>query len=180
MKKFIFVALFLLALVLVVTPAFALTCKSGNYGSDECWSTGQTTTNDVGQLITGSLMVYDFTTGVNEGNSADNAAFYVRTASSYDQNVIAAGFLQKNYASGDRVEMLVRGQGKVRSTTAVTSGDRLYAMAGTVAQRGLVSTVSGYPYGPAKTGVVSTDKCVAFALTTTAAAATTDAFVTII
>lgn len=168
--------MFGVSLITAASPAFALQCKTGNYGSDECWTTGQTVTNDVGQIIAGTIMVYDFETGVNEGNSADNAAFYVRTATSVDKNHIVAGVAQKTYATGDRVQLLVRGKGKLRVNASVTSGDRLFVARGSVAQRGIAAPDSK----DNGNSLATRDKAIAFALTTTSAAATTDAFITVI
>lgn len=172
MKLFMF--LFVLTL-LASNSAFALQCKTGNDSSDECWTTGQAVTSDVGQLIAGTIMVYDFTTGVNEGNDADDAAFYVRTASSTDQLAIVAGVLQKTYASSDRVQLLVRGKGKIRAGVTTVSGDRLYIVAGSVQQRGIATNV--------KQTFASADfaniKPVGFALTSEGAA-TKDAYITVI
>ena len=100
MKRF---KLFVLALVmfgasvmLTSSPAFALQCKAGNYGSDQCWTTGNLRTNDAAQaFIVGTVFVYDFTTPTQQGNSADEAAFYVRAATTADQANIVAGGLQK-------------------------------------------------------------------------------------
>lgn len=176
MKKITFAFLFVLVLLAAASPSFALQCKEGNFGSDECWTTAQLTTNEVGQVIAGTIMVYDFETGVNEGNSPDNAAFYVKTATSVDKNNIVAGVAQKTYTSSDRVQLLVRGKGKLRVNTAVTSGDRLFVARGSVAQRG-IATNDAKDNG----NTLSTrDSAIAFALTSTSAAATTDAFITII
>ena len=174
MKKFIFVALFVLALVFYVAPVYALDCANGNYGSDACWTNAQLTTNDTA-VIPGTVMVYDFTTPTQQGNSADLAAFNVRAATSADQNTIVAGVAQKTYSSGDRVMLLVRGQGKIRSTVALTSGDRMYVTANAGAQHGLATNVYTSP-----TSGVSFDKAIAFSLSTTTAAATADAYIVVV
>lgn len=178
-KSYLFGFLIVAALLLVSQPAFALQCKTGNDASDECWTTGQTNTNDAGQLIAGTIMAYDYETPTSQSNDATRAAFYVRTATSVDRNYVVAGVLQRTYSSGDRVQMLVRGKGLIRAGAAVNSFDRLYVARGVAMQRGIAGKVyAGQTDGDA--GVASNDNHIAFALTTTTAAATTDAFITVV
>lgn len=166
MKKIIFSVLFVLALVVAVSPAFALQCKTGNDGSDECWT--NVTARGTTPVIAGTVLVYDFT----QDEDADYAAFNVVASSATAQNQLVAGVAQQTIATGDRGLILVRGQGQIRAGVAVTSGDRLFtsATAGSVLKIANDTVASNS----------SRDKAVAFALETSAAAATVDAFIVVV
>lgn len=172
--------LFALALVMfgvsVITSnsAFALQCKTGNYGSDECWTTAQLRTNDRA-VIAGTIMVYDFTTPTQQGNDEDQAAFYVRAAGATLDQHIVAGVAQQTYSSGDRVQLLVRGKGKLRVNTAsVVSGDALRVQA----QSGTGNWGEAIRIPPTLEN--SRDKVLAFALENQSSVATMDAYITVI
>jgi hypothetical protein len=174
MKKFTFLFLFVLVL-LASTNAYALQCKMGNFGSDECWTTAQMTTND-GAVTAGTVMVYDFT---SVGNGADEAAWQVVRSTSSDQRAFVAGVVQQTTVSGDRVQLLVRGKGKLKTITETTvaSGDRIYLWGGTTQQhlRG-----TGSNKGSDIPSAASRDDAIAFALTTASASSTIDAYITLI
>ena len=132
MKKFIFSVLFVLALLVAVSPAFALQCKEGNYGSDECWTNVIIASNDTTVVIPGTVLVYDHRA---VDATVDTADFTVRAQTvSTDSNRIA-GVAQQTIATGDRGMVLVRGHGQIRyvaeggTSTSVASGDRLYLSA---------------------------------------------------
>lgn len=181
MKKFIFVALFVLALILVVTPAFALTCKNGNYGSDECWTNVKVSPLETQPVSIGSVLIYDASAGPLTAD--DGGAFQVRVLAannSYD-GVLVAGIAQKVIATGDYGQVLVRGRGKVRCTTTTSSGDRLYVAIDSK-QRGAL----GVRTDTAVDRPTSYDKSIAFALEAGSVAilghtaATIDAYVTVV
>jgi hypothetical protein len=167
MKKIGFLFAFALAL-LVSNNAYALQCKSGNFGSDECWTEVQVASGETIPVIAGTVLVYDFTSD----HSANDAAWTVRVAREITDGYKVAGVAQRTIATGDRGNVLVRGKGKVRATGAVTSGDRLYVSAtdATVQSANLITAASA----------ASNDKLIAFALATTSGSATTDAFITVI
>ena len=181
MKKFIFVALFVLALVLVVTPAFALDCKNGNFGSDECWTNVQVSPLETLPVSIGTVLIYDVSAGPLTAD--DGGAFQVRVlgagANSYDGYKVA-GVAQRTIATGDRGIIQVRGKGKVRVASNIASGDRLY-----VAVDSINSGVLGKRAGTA-TEASSLDKIIAFGLNTQTAAtcvsttAPCDAYITVV
>jgi hypothetical protein len=173
MKKIIFSVLFVLALVMVVTPAFALDCKNGNYGSDECWTTVKVASAETTVVIPGTVLVYDFSSVVaDSNNSADQAAWTVRVSSAITDGYKIAGIAQTKIATGDRGIIMVRGQGKVRIATASASGDRLYASstAGALDDTNSVDVASA----------ASRDRAIAIHLATSTAAATDDAYIVIV
>lgn len=180
MRKAKFFAFLFALIVLASSSAFALQCKAGNFGSDECWTNVKFTTND-GAVIAGTVLVYDFTTGINEGNSADEAAWTVRIATTTDQGSIVAGVAQQSYSSGDTGLVLVRGKGKLRMwSTSTTSGDRLYVVGEPVSTRdaGLATTNEDLPISA--NNAASKDKPIAFSLNTYTSAQTIDAYITIV
>lgn len=164
MKKLLLV----LAAVLLIAPsAFALQCKNGNYGSDECWTNVVVSLQETTPVVQGSVLVYDYQS--NSGN-VDTASYQVRVAdASADWNIVA-GVAQSNIATGDSGLVLVRGQGKIRTKTtfAITSGDALYVSTSADSTKVVVTGA-----GP-----------VANALVTTSASgntsATIDAYITIV
>lgn len=190
MKKLI--SLFFVALSLVISAnAYALECKTGNYGSDECWTTavlrqtGELTSN----LVAGTVMVYDIETPTQHGvdpNDPDRVSFTVRAAGATRDNYLIAGVLQHGYnatsnpiASGDRVQLLVRGKGVIRSATStVSTGDRFYVNA----QSGAGNFGEARAIPPKEGNVVTNtaDKAIAWALENATAVGTNDAFITII
>lgn len=179
MKKFIFVSLFVLAVIFSVTPAFAMQCSAGNYGSDQCWTDAQVlVTGDSAVILPGTIMVYDFVTPTQHGldpNDADRAAFYVRSARSTDTHLVA-GVLQQSATSGDRVKLLVRGQGQLRvNSTSIVSGDKLIPQSWTSGTNN-AGEANRVPYNVQ----TSRDKAIAFALESSATAATIDAYITVI
>lgn len=161
--------------VITSTSAFALQCKTGNYGSDECWTTGQHITSDRAAVLAGSVMVYDFVTPTQAGNDEYDAAFNVRlSGATLDQHIVA-GVAQKDYASGDRMQLLVRGKGVIRTNTAtVVSGDVLRVQA----QSGTGNWGEAIRVPP--TLETSRDKVLAFALESQSSVATMDAYITVI
>ena len=181
MKKSRYFFLFALVLLGLNSPVFALQCKDGNFGSDECWTTVQLVTSDRA-IIAGTVLVYDFTTPTQAGNSADNAAFYARVATSVDQANIVAGVAQRTYSSGDRAQLLVRGQGQLKvefigGATAVASQDRLFLLGSSgTGQFGTTST----QVAKSSIEMASRDQAVAFALEASSTEATIDAYITIV
>jgi hypothetical protein len=172
MKKFLFVALFVLALAMFVTPAFALECKTGNYGSDECWTNVQVSASETNQVNKGTVLMYAVTE-----NTADNGAFVVRVVTATTDAYKVAGVAQQTIATGDRGNILVRGQGKIKSWGAVTSGDRLFVNASNNQNRyGRVCVSSSLDVASA----ASRDKAIAFALETSTTDATADAYIVVI
>lgn len=182
MKKFKLSLIVLLFSLFVSSQAFALECKQGNFGSDECWTTAnlRVTGENLAQLLPGTVMVYDFVTPVQHGvepNSADRAAFYVRPSASTD-NTYVAGIYQggTNVESGDRVQLLVRGKGLIRNaTTTAISGDRVYA-----STNGEARSVNQREVGLNYNINASNDQVIAFMLESQTAAGTNDAFITIV
>jgi len=168
MKKFIFSLLFVLALVVAVSPAFALQCKEGNYGSDECWTNVVVSSGNTTPVIAGTVLVYDF----SSDHSADDAAWTVRASSAITDGYKVAGVAQGPIATGDRGMILVRGQGQLRTTAAITSGDRLFpsTTAGQATKTNAVDVASA----------ASRDGAIAFALETSAAASTMDAYIVVV
>lgn len=123
MKKFI--AFLVLALLISVGPAFALSCKEGNFGSDECWTTVRVSLQETTPVTAGTVLVYD----VNQSSpNADTSAFQVRVADASADAWFVAGVAQKTIATGDTGLILVRGQGQLshKSTEAWASGDALF------------------------------------------------------
>ena len=189
MKKIFIFAFLSLAFLAVASPAFALQCKVGNYGSDECWTDVRVSPLETTYPVSvGTVLVYDFKAGDIDGvspNSPDGGAFQVRvlqggTASLDSYRV--AGVAQTVIATGDRGRILVRGRGKVRQATQSASGDRLYVvndgdMVGALGIRG------GTESAPILYGQSSYDKVIAFALKTqsdTNGYTSQDAYITVI
>jgi hypothetical protein len=155
--------LFALAFVLAIAPsAFALQCKNGNYGSDECWTNVQISTVETTPVIAGTVLEFAGTT-----DSADDNAYIVRVANASADHSAIAGVAQATIATGDSGLVLARGKGKIRVPAGVVATrDYLYASA----TAGAAGTV------PA-TGA----KVAAFALqSSTAGAATIDAYITVV
>lgn len=163
MKKFI--AFLVLALLIAAGPSFALSCKEGNYGSDECWTNVRISPLETRPITQGVVLVADFS-----DDNADDAAYQVRAADASADGAHVIGVAQGNIATGDRGVALVRGQGKIRVKTNNTysSGDMLF-----------VSTSAD-----ATTSIVTGNKPVAFALAAQTASgntsATKDAYIVIV
>ena len=168
MKKILFSLFLVLALVAVVTPAFAMQCKEGNYGSDECWTNVKVSANETTPVIAGTVLVYDFASD----HDADDAAWTVRVSSAITDMYKVAGVAQQTIATGDRGNVLVRGQGQLRTTAAITSGDRLFpsTTAGQATKTNAIDVASA----------ASRDGAIAFALETSAAASTMDAYIVVV
>ena len=170
-KLFLLTLVMGVGLLLVASPAFALQCKTGNYGSDECWTEVKLSASETVLPATiGSALVYDFASSPD----ADTSAFQVRIATASTDSYRVAGISQTIISTGDRGMVLVRGKGKVQVSTAVTSGDRLYTTTDTSC-RGCLG-----PQAAPGSGVASHDKVVAFALQTVTAKATIDAFIVVV
>lgn len=168
MKNKIKFLMFFVGVLLMASPAFALQCKDGNFGPDECWTEVEVSRVETTPVIAGTVLVYDFTS--NEGSS-ETAAFRVRVATASADAYKVAGIAQKTIATGDRGRVLVRGKGLLRVAGITASGDRLF----TSSTAGVASNSM-----PAGNTVASRDRNIAFALETESAAATTDAFITIV
>lgn len=141
MKKILFV----LALVLVigVPNALAVSCKTttGPNEEEQCFAQVQLQSSEYVLVSEGMLVVYDvWETSPLQGlkgrlsrASADNAI-----AVGFVQNrnsITAAGMGNSGYVTGDLVNVMVRGHGKVRTVGGVATGDKLVAAAsGDVAQ----------------------------------------------
>ena len=162
MKKFI---IFVIAILLLATPAYALSCKTGTSGnSDECWTTVRVSTSETTPVIPGMLLMYDFLSSPD----ASTSAYQVRVSDASTNEHYLAGFAQQKIATGDYGLIQVRGQGKVRlDAAAVSSGDDLYASA----TDGTVRTDSG---------AGSRDRVIAFALAAGSASTTADAYITLV
>lgn len=167
MKKISLFFVFVFAL-LISHNAYALQCKAGNFGSDECWTDVVVSSNETTPVIAGTVVVYDF----ESDHDSNDAAWTVKVSEQITDGYKVAGVAQKTIATGDRGRVLVRGKGSIRASAAVTSGDRLYVHAtdGTVSSTNSINVTSA----------ASNDKLIAFALETTGAAATVDAFITVI
>lgn len=188
MKKNMMIGFFVALILLSSSPVFALNCKTGNYGSDECWTTGQlrATGENIANLVAGTVMVYDFVTPTQHGlepNSDSQLAFFVRAAGTTLDNHVVAGVYQgtqTGISSGDRIELLVRGQGKLRSsTTTVSTGDLFYV----ATQSGTGNFGEARSLGKGNIGIVPTqtaDKSIAWALENATAATTNDAYITVV
>lgn len=163
MKKFI--AFLVLALLIAAGPSFALSCKEGNYGSDECWTNVRVSALETTPVIAGTLLMYDFT-----DDNADDAAYQVRVTSASTDSYKVAGVAQSTIATGDRGVVLVRGQGQLRIASGTASGDRLFAS----------STAGAAGRHAAGATLASHDSVIGFALESTSGAATADAFITIV
>jgi hypothetical protein len=134
-----------------VSPAFALDCKNGNYGSDECWTTVMVSPNETTPVNVGTVLKYDIA-----DDSSDKGAFNVRVATTVD-GYLVAGVAQSAIATGTRGNILVRGKGKILSWGAVASGDRLWpSFAGIAVSKASADVASA----------ASHDKAIAFSLTT--------------
>lgn len=165
MKEF---RLFALALVmfgvsvLSITPAYALQCKGGNYGSDECWTEVQIASTETTPVIAGTVLEFS-----SAQSTANDNAFIVTVANASADHSRIAGVAQGAIATGDRGRVLVRGKGKIRKAAGVAaSGDYLYASS----TGGAVGIVGA-------TGA----KVTAFALESAAnAAATIDGYIVIV
>lgn len=168
MKKLKFLFLFAFTLLLAKS-AFALDCKNGNsFSSDECWTNVKVSSSETTPVIAGTVLVYDFASPTD----ANDAAFQVRVSSASTDNYKVAGVAQRTIATGDTGLVLVRGKGKIRATTAVASGDRLF----TTSLSGRAGT-----YSPSdNTSVASRDKNIAFSLQTSTASATIDAYMVVV
>jgi len=165
MKKFLFLVI---ALLLLTQNAWALNCKTSQSNqSDECWTVVKVSNSETTPVISGTVLRYDFTSSTG----ADDSSFQVRVATASGDAYLIAGVAQNTIATGDEGMILVRGKGKVRLAGAITSGDRLFA-----------SSTAGALGGGIYAGntVASRDPNVAFALKTETAAATTDAYITVI
>lgn len=130
MKKKIFLFAVVLALLVSVSPAFALQCKSGNTGSDECWTTVQIGDGYPTLVSRGHVLVVSMG-GVTVD---DNDGVLARHARTSTDNMVA-GVAQNPITTGDRGMVLVRGRGVVNLADAddgasVTSGDPLMIAAG--------------------------------------------------
>ena len=168
MNKLKALVLVLFLSLVVSTQAWALQCKSGNYGSDECWTDVRVSSSETTPVIAGTVLVYDFASA----EDADDAAFWVRVSSAITDGYKIAGVAQGTIATGDKGRVLVRGKGDLRVATSTTSGDRLY-----------VSSTAGTATGTntvAADSAASRDKVLAFALETSGSASTQDAFITVI
>ena len=170
MKKFKFFGfLIVLALLAMASPAFALQCKTGNDASDECWTTITHASADTSVVNAGTILIYDFATATG---TADTVAFNAIPSTAATDGYRVAGVAQGNIATGDRGLILVRGKGKIKASTAVTSGDRLFP-SGTAGQARIIPVTDA-------TSAASHDQAIAFALATTSAAATTDAYIIVV
>jgi hypothetical protein len=169
MKKFIFSLLFVLALVVAVSPAFALQCKEGNYGSDECWTEVKVSAAETTPVVSGTVLKFDVAT-----DSADRNAFEVRVATATADYAKIAGVAQGRIATGDRGMILVRGQGQIKVTGGgIATGDPLFV-------GGAAGTVSEASADAVTVGLYANDP-VGFALeSSTAASATIDGYVTVL
>lgn len=171
MKKFIFSVLFVLALVVVVSPAFAMQCKQGNYGADECWTDVKVSSAETNVVRAGTVLIYDF-----NQDSVDESSFEVRVAAASTDSYRVAGVAQHTIATGDRGSILVRGLGKIRTTGAISSADRLFAS-------GTAGTAVANQNND-EASAASHDKQIAFALETKTTSgsfgATLDAFITVV
>lgn len=129
MKKIFISVLFVLAILVIASPAFALQCKQGNYGSDECWTevlidVGYTRIVSAGDVLVASL----------EGiTAANNDGFKARHSIASKPGMIL-GVAQRSIATGDRDLILARGIGVVQLVGAVennvASGDMLIVTEG--------------------------------------------------
>lgn len=181
MKKFLILALFVLVFAVLVSPAFALDCKNGNYGSDECWTNVRVSPLEDHPVSIGTVLVYDVSAGPL--TTDDGGAFQVRVLTNAYSSIDGyrvAGIAQKVIATGDRGNVLVRGLGKARVSSNITSGDRLY-----VADDPLVDGVLGKRPGTLAGEGISTDKVIAWGANTQTAAtcagaAACDVYVTVI
>lgn len=163
-KNFLFALAFILA---IVPSAFALQCKEGNYGSDECWTNVVVSPLETTPVIPGTILVYDA-----GASTADLAAYQVKVSTANTQGYIVAGVAQQTIATGDSGLVQTRGQGLVRTIGALTSGDRIFVSG--VAGKGVKgASVDG-------ASVASHDKAIAWALVTSASDATADAFITVV
>lgn len=172
MKKYFISFLFVLALIVVASnPAHALQCKAGNFeASDECWTNVKVSSAETYVVSAGSVLVYDITT-----NSAQRNSFEVRLADASADTHLIAGIAQSVIATGDYGRVLVRGKGKLvlAPGAVVATGDRLYTSS-SVGKAG--TAMSSYV-----TSDISSGDPIAFALqASTAAAATIDAYITIL
>lgn len=161
MKKIKFFLLFAFAL-LVANSAFALQCKDGNAPmGDECWTEVKISSVETTKVIPGTVLEFDATTD----NAIENA-YVVRVANASADFAAIAGVAQSVIATGDYGRVLVRGKGKVKVTAGINATrDSLYAS----------STA-----GTLGTGIATGAYPIAFALQTSAAAATIDAYVVIV
>lgn len=171
MKKRIF-SFMILALILSASNAFALQCVSSQKvgGSDECWTQVKVSASETTPVTKGTILVYDFSSSPDSAT----AAFQVRVSTATTDGYKVAGIAQSTIATGDIGLVQVRGKGSLKIVTAaVSSGDRLF-----------VSTTAGKAakanIGDATYAATSRDKVLAFALQTTTATATADAFITIV
>lgn len=163
MKK-IYSLFFVFGLLLAVnsSDAFALSCKTSQSNqSDECWTDVKVSALETVPVVAGVLLKYDINT-----SDDDRGAYEVRVASASVDYGRIAGVAQRTIATGDRGQILVRGQGKLRSVSAVASGDYLFAS----------STAGSAGSTAANTG----SQDVGFALSAGSAASTIDAYITVI
>lgn len=165
MKKILFSLFLVLALVAVASPAFALQCKEGNYGSDECWTSVKVSASETTPVIAGTVLMYDFASSTGP----DDSAFQVRVSSASTDVYKVAGVAQGPISTGDRGMILVRGQGQLQVANSATSGDRLY----TSSTAGKAGTIGGDNI------TTSHDGMIAFALETSVSA-TIDAYIVVV
>lgn len=163
---------FVFAFVLALVPsAFAMQCKEGNLGPDECWTNVEVSPLETTPVIAGTVLVADFAS--NNGDT-DTAGYRVRVSTTSNDGYKVLGIAQKTIPTGDSGLVLVRGKGKLRITGNAVSSDRLFvsSTAGTASKAISGSTVD----------VASHDKVLAFALTTfsNAFGSTEDAYITIV
>lgn len=126
MKK---ISVFLIVLLLLASSsAFALTCKKGNNGSDECWTDVKVGEGYTTLVSRGHILVMS-TAAVTAG---DVDGFLVQlSTNSYDK---VLGVAQKAIASGETASILVKGRGYVKlsdtnANAGLASGEPLQNLA---------------------------------------------------
>ena len=158
---------FLVLALLIASPAFALQCKQGNFGSDECWTNVKVSDSETNPVIAGTILVYDFASST----SSDDSAFNVRVSSASADNYRVAGVAQNAIATGKEGLVLVRGKGKIKIVGVATSADRLWVSA-TAGKAGTQFVTDS--------AVATNDRPIAIALTTTTITSTADAYITVV
>jgi hypothetical protein len=145
MKKYI---IFVIVLLLLAPSAFALQCKDGNYGSDECWTTVRIDPG-YGTLVSrGHILVVS----VAGKTVADNDGFLAQLAGSSADKVL--GVAQNSIASGEMSRVLTKGRGVVKTdgaSSTIASGDQLSNSASGSAVEASVAT--GVNSAKAKVGI---------------------------
>ncbi len=123
MKKFLIVFALLL---LVASPAFAMSCKNQQgMDSDECWTQVTVAPGETTLVSPGTVLVYDLT---SNGGDPSLAAWQVRVATASAKGTYVAGVAQRRIASGASDLVLVRGLGYVatKAQDTIASGTAVF------------------------------------------------------